>query len=329
MKLHLNQTLFETSITVTSQEYGIPEIYIEKDYWVTLALKTIFESDCRHYSVFKGGTALSKCYKVIERFSDDIDLVVLREEGESGNSLTRKIKSISAVVNAVLPEVEKEGVTSKSGRLRKTAHDYPKVFRGDFGQVRDFIVVEASMLGNFEPYQEMEISSFIYEMMVARDQQQLAEEQEMLPFGVQVLDIRRTICEKIMSLVRFSYESDPMDSLKNKIRHTYDIHQLLKIPEIHTFFESDEFDRMLLKVGSDDVDSFRNNNDWLPNHPSEALIFKNTREVWRQLEETYKGSFADLVYGNNLPRPEEIVASLERVSQRIAKVEWNINLGVQ
>ncbi|WP_286756935.1 nucleotidyl transferase AbiEii/AbiGii toxin family protein [Roseivirga sp. UBA838] len=326
MKLHLNQTLFETSITVTSQDLGIPEIYIEKDYWVTLALKTIFESDCKAYSVFKGGTALSKCYKVIERFSEDIDLVVLREEAESGNSLTRKIKSIGAVVNEVLPEVEKEGVTSKSGRLRKTAHDYPKVFKGDFGQVRDFIVVEASTLGNFEPYQEMEVSSFIYEMMVARGQQQIAEEQNMLPFIIQVLDIRRTICEKIMSLVRFSYEVDPIDSLKNKIRHTYDIHQLLKIPGINTFFESNEFDQMLLKVGGDDVDSFRNNNDWLPNHPSEALIFKNTHEVWRQLADTYKGSFSDLVYGGNLPKSEEVVASLERVSLRIAKVKWSIEL---
>ena len=129
-----------------------------------------------------------------------------------------------------------------------------------------------------------------------------------------------------MSLVRFSYEVAPIDSLKNKIRHTYDIHQLLKIPGINTFFESNEFDQMLIKVGGDDVDSFRNNNDWLRNHPSEALIFKNTHEVWRQLADTYKGSFADLVYGNNLPKPEEIVSSLGRVSQRMARVKWNIRL---
>ena len=325
MKLHQNQELFETSITVTSQTYGIPEVYIEKDYWVTLALKLIFESGCKTYSVFKGGTALSKCYKVIERFSEDIDLVVLREEAESGNSLTRKIKSIGVVVNEVLLEVEKEGVTSKSGRLRKTAHDYPKVFKGDYGQVRDFIVVEASMLGNFEPYQEMEISSFIYEMMVARGQLQLAEEHEMLPFGIQVLDIKRTICEKIMSLVRFSYEPDPIDSLKNKIRHTYDIHQLLKIPEVNTFFESEAFDQMLLKVGNDDVDSFRNNNEWLPNHPSEAFIFREPSNVWKELSTTYKGSFADLVYGK-LPDPELIEADLVNVSQRLKRIDWDIKI---
>ena len=95
MKLHENKALFEQAIRATAQQREIQEIYVEKDYWVTLALKTIFESDCKEYTVFKGGTALSKCYKVIERFSEDIDLVVLREEGESGNSLTRKIKSIS------------------------------------------------------------------------------------------------------------------------------------------------------------------------------------------------------------------------------------------
>lgn len=325
MKLHQNQELFKTSITVTSQANGIPEVYIEKDYWVTLALKTIFESDCKTYSVFKGGTALSKCYKVIERFSEDIDLVVLREEGESGNSLTRKIKSIGAVVNEILPEVEQKGVTSKSGRLRKTAHDYPKVFKGDYGQVRDFIVVEASMLGNFEPYQHMEISSMVYEMMMAKDQEDLAKEYQMLPFLVQVLDIKRTICEKIMSLVRFSYGDNPITDLKLKIRHTYDIHQLLKLLEVGAFLESEAFDQMLLKVGNDDVDSFRNNNDWLPNHPSKALIFSEPESVWKELITTYTGSFSDMVYGE-LPDPKLIEADLVNLAERLKRVNWNIKI---
>jgi hypothetical protein len=325
MRLHENISLFKDAVTATAQQMDILEIYVEKDYWVTYALKTVFASESKNYSIFKGGTALSKCYKIIERFSEDIDLVVLREEGESGNSLTRKIKAISVIVGKVLEEVNKEGITSKSGRLRKTAHEYPKIFEGDFGQVRDFIVLEASMLGNFEPYNEMNISSFIYDMMLAQGQKDLAEEYQLLPFPISVLSTKRTFCEKIMSLVRFSYEDDPIVSLRNKIRHTYDIHSLLKLKEIETFFESDEFENMLLKVGNDDVDSFRNNNKWLVNHPSDALIFKKTDEVWSKLESTYNGTFAGLVYGE-LPDASHVATDLKRVSKRMATIEWSINL---
>lgn len=324
MRLHKDKELFDQAIRATAEHKGIQEIYVEKDYWVTLALKTIFGSDCKEYAVFKGGTALSKCYKVIERFSEDIDLVVLRKDGESGGSLTRKIKSISRIVEEELDVIDSD-LTVKTGRRRKTAHAYPKTFKGDYGQVRDFIVVEASMLGNFEPHRQMEISSMIYEMMEYRGQQEIADAQGLLPFPIQVLDIKRTICEKIMSLVRFSYEDDPIDSLRKKIRHTYDIHQLLKIPKIAAFFESQAFDEMLLKVGQDDVDSFRNNNDWLPNHPSESLMFKNIEDTWSKLIDTYKGQFADLVYGE-LPNPDEILTDLKRVSDRMKHVEWDINI---
>ncbi len=325
MRLHENPPLFKDAVTVTAQHMGIPDVYVERDYWVTYALKTIFTSECREFSVFKGGTALSKCYKIIERFSEDIDLVVLREEGESGNSLTRKLKSISQVFGGVFPEVDKEGLTSKTGRLRKTAHEYPKAFEGDFGQVRDFIVLEASMLGNFEPYSDMTISSFIYDMMLAQGQEELAIENQLLPFDIYVLSPKRTFCEKIMSLVRFSYEEDAIAALRNKIRHTYDIHALLKMEEIQSFFESTEFERMLVTVGHDDVDSFRNNNAWLANHPAEAPIFKRTDEIWSELEATYTGSFAGLVYGIT-PDASDIVADLKRVADRMKTIKWTIKV---
>lgn len=69
MKLHDNKELFQEAILATSQKMGIPEIYIEKDYWVTFVLYQIFHSDMAKEVVFKGGTALSKCHKLIERFS--------------------------------------------------------------------------------------------------------------------------------------------------------------------------------------------------------------------------------------------------------------------
>ena len=233
MRLHENRELFKDAISATSDQKGIREIYVEKDYWVTLALHSIFKSEIGEETVFKGGTALSKCFDLIQRFSEDIDLVVLRNESETGNQLKKKIKSISKCVANKLPETEIEGITNKVGKIRKTAHSYPQIFQGHFGQVRDVIIVESTWLGHFEPYTTSKVNSLIYEMMLQNKQQTLIDEYEMNPFEVLVLNPTRTLCEKIMSLVRFSQTENPIDDLRNKIRHTYDIHLMLKDNNIH------------------------------------------------------------------------------------------------
>lgn len=104
MKLHENKTLFRQAVQFTADQMKIPAIYVEKDYWVTYALCTIFNNEIGKDTVFKGGTALSKCYNMIERFSEDIDLVVLRREGETDSKLKSKLKAVSTVIEAVLPE---------------------------------------------------------------------------------------------------------------------------------------------------------------------------------------------------------------------------------
>ena len=60
MKLHSNRELFQDAILATSEFINIRDIYVEKDYWVTVSLYEIFHSEIADQSVFKGGTALSK-----------------------------------------------------------------------------------------------------------------------------------------------------------------------------------------------------------------------------------------------------------------------------
>ncbi len=280
MKLHTNRKLFQEAVIATAQRQNIKEIFIEKDYWVTLILKAVFENEIGKQVVFKGGTALSKCNSLIKRFSEDIDFVVLRNPKETGNQLKRKLKIISKCVENIVQEIEVEGITNKKGMIRKTAHSYEKQFSGKFGQIRNFIVIESSWLGNYEPYEKGIVSSMIFEMMKLSGQLEIIERYEMEPFEVNVLSSQRTICEKIMSLVRFSYSGNPIKNLNNKIRHIYDIHFLLKDKSINNFFYSPDFEEMLQKVGDDDVFSFKNNNEWLKKHPASALIFHNPESTW-------------------------------------------------
>lgn len=325
MKLHLDKQLFRQAVQFTAQQMNIPEIYVEKDYWVTFALHTIFHNSIGKETIFKGGTALSKCFNLIERFSEDIDLVVLRSEGETSNKLTNKIKKISKVLNTVLPEIEIAEVTRKMGMNRKTAHTYSKEFKGDYGQVRDVIIIEATWLGYFEPYTTKKLDSYVGNMMVNNGQSDIAKENGLLPFEVLVLEPVRTLCEKIMSLVRFSYAEEPMDDLKKKIRHTYDLHQLLQQKEFLDFFHSPEFEVMLLTVANDDIGSFKNNNKWLENHPSNALIFYELDTVWEDLKTTYNGTFKNLVYGV-LPKEKAVLATLKIIKERLIIITWNIKV---
>ncbi len=327
MKLHENATLFRQSIEFTAKQMNLAPIYIEKDYWVTFALHAIFQNEIGDQTVFKGGTALSKCFGIIERFSEDIDLVVLRKDEETGNQLKTKLKKITNAVAKSLTEVEEPTITNKRGMIRKVAFDYPKVFTGVFGQVRQFIIIEASWLGRFEPFHKQFLSSYIFDMMSAAGQEKLAEEYDMMPFEVQVLHVNRTICEKIMSLVRFSYGENPIEDLKKKIRHTYDLHQLLNLSEVGTFFESHEFAEMLLLVANDDVESFKNGNSWLKYHPKEALIFKDSENTWAEMEKTYLQEFSNLVYGK-LPTANEILDTLKQISNRIQTIDWKIDFRI-
>lgn len=325
MMLHQNKTLFRQAVQFTAQQMKIPEIYVEKDYWVTFALHTIFHSSIGKETVFKGGTALSKCFNLIERFSEDIDLVVLRREGESNNKLTNKIKEISKVIGDVLPEVAIAGVTQKKGMNRRTAHSYAKEFQGNYGQVRDVIIIEATWLGYFKPYAVRPVISFVGNMMLNNGQSDIATEMNLLPFDILVLEPTRTICEKIMSLVRFSYGEEPANDLKKKVRHTYDLHQLLQQKVFSDFFISSAFEEMLIKVANDDVVSYKNSNEWLKRHPNEALIFKDLDSVWQELKSTYNGDFKNLVYGD-LPKDEIVLATLHRIKDRLTNITWTIEI---
>lgn len=322
MNLHENKTLFRQAVQFTADQLSIDAVYVEKDYWVTYVLHAIFGDEIGKETIFKGGTALSKS-KLIDRFSEDVDLVVLRNEGESDSRMKTKLKKISTLVGSILPEVEIEGVTNKLGMIRKTAHTYSKELPGDLGQIRDVIVLESTWLGNYEPSANQSLNSLVGEMMADNGQVATAEEYGMTSFEARVLDTIRTFCEKIMSLVRFSYTEDPLEDLKKKIRHTYDLHKLLQDEKILEFFNSPAFEVMILKVANDDVAGFRNNNQWLAHHPREAIIFKDLESVWGELKPVYDSDFARLVYGT-LPKDEEILQSLNLIRGRLEPIAWTI-----
>ena len=68
---------------------GISQIVLEKDWWVTAVLRALFSLPYSEYLSFKGGTSLSKCYNLIERFSEDIDIAISRDFLGYGGKLSK------------------------------------------------------------------------------------------------------------------------------------------------------------------------------------------------------------------------------------------------
>ncbi|SDR69042.1 Nucleotidyl transferase AbiEii toxin, Type IV TA system [Gillisia sp. Hel1_33_143] len=326
MKLHNYKNAFEGAIVATSEHLGISEIYIEKDYWVTYALKQIFtDKNTKDIAVFKGGTSLSKCYGIIDRFSEDIDLVVIQEEDESGNLLKKKLKTVTEAVKQPLNYVPGHHLENKMGKIRKLVYEYEKVgVKGSYGQIRDQIVLEVSSLGNSQPSKKLKIQTMIVEFIAATNNTDLIRFYELEPFEVNALSIERTFCEKIISLVRFSYTENPLEDLTNKVRHTYDLHQLLNQSRISSFLKSDDFETMLIQVGKDDDKAIPNDKEWLSKHPSESLFFSETEKVWKTLSKTYAGSFKELLTGD-LPNEKDVLQSLLKIGSRLKEIKWNIN----
>ncbi|MFH6960636.1 nucleotidyl transferase AbiEii/AbiGii toxin family protein [Flavobacterium aquidurense] len=325
MNLHLDKDSFEGAIVIAAEHFKVSEILIEKDYWVTYALRELFLSKVKDSIVFKGGTSLSKCYKIINRFSEDIDLIIIKGPADSGNALKNKLKEVTNITDdSLLSPIDDHPSSNKKGSIRKIVYSFPKLgMQGEYGEVGEFISVEVSHMGSSEPSETKYICSMIAEYVKKSQSPELIETFGLEDFKVTALGIERTFCEKIISLVRFSHTEKPIEELSKKVRHTYDLHLLLKQDKIKEFTASKKFDQMLLQVGLDDDKAIPNNKDWLYIHPGDALLFKSTAAVWDQLKKIYISTFKEMVTGE-FPNEDEVLETLIFLSQRIQKMDWPI-----
>ena len=116
--LHLDNEIFKDIILEISDKIKVNPSIIEKDYYVTLFLKRLFELEDNF--VFKGGTSLSKCFHVINRFSEDIDINYLEHR-----ALTiGKRKKIKEMIQSISKEYDFEIVNLENTRSKRNFNQY-------------------------------------------------------------------------------------------------------------------------------------------------------------------------------------------------------------
>lgn len=221
---------------------GLPAFVIEKDWWVCLVLKAVFQSEYAHSIIFKGGTSLSKAYHLIERFSEDIDLVIDREllgyKDLSSKTQIKKLRKASGkfVINEFREELEAQlkalNIAESLFEIKYDTHVsdlsdpntleiyYKSVIPVDNPYVQQRVLLEMSARSMTEPSENKMISSHIDEEYKDED---FAEE----GFEIPVVLPKRTFIEKVL-LLHEEFRK-PKDKIRTNhlTRHFYDLEKLM------------------------------------------------------------------------------------------------------
>lgn len=236
---------FEALVDRTAENLGIDSAFVEKDFWVIEALRIAIATAASHNSiaVFKGGTSLSRAFGIIERFSEDVDLLLDFPDSMSKGERDRTIKAIGEDVRLHF-SVPVENVTEDSARTgvkRNFRIHYPNARSS--AAITEGIYLEIGSRGGPTPSREVPIRSMIANHAI--EDMNLAESDydEFAPVLAHVLAPERTLIEKIALLAAAgdTFDSGDTGALARHGRHVYDVACLLG---------SDDVTEALTKLGA-------------------------------------------------------------------------------
>lgn len=223
--LHNNSEIFEETIVKASEYLGINVEIIEKDYYVTLFLKELVKA--MPDIVFKGGTSLSKCYHIIKRFSEDIDLNVQSEKKPTES----KRKQMKSSILSVIDDLRFKLTNAENIRSRRDFNryviDYPSVMSANY--LKKNLIVETAIYQRAYPVQKMKADSLIYQFLTDNGYNEFISENDLQPFELNVQTAERTMVDKIFALADYYM----LGKTKEHSRHIYDIHKLSEIVPIN------------------------------------------------------------------------------------------------
>ena len=223
---------------------AISEKALEKDWWVTVVLRAVYQTPFADHLLFKGGTSLSKSWRLIERFSEDIDLSIDRAFYGYGEELTHsQIKQLKRKSSAFISTIFKDELKSAllnigipSSMFTITAKPIPELMKDTVdpqelsieyhsllepvSYMPNRVKLEVSARSLKEPFSVKQISSLIDEYIPG---QEFAGK----PFAARVINPEITMLEKIFLLhEEFTKAKEEVRYLRMS-RHLYDLVMLM------------------------------------------------------------------------------------------------------
>lgn len=294
MYLHNDKDNFISVINAVANHIGLQAQIIEKDYYVTLMLR--FISKNLPFIVFKGGTSLSKCHRVINRFSEDIDLTIDR------NITQGQKRSVKDTIKNAAEELGLEITNFDVIKSRKDYNRYIIRYESIVPLIDEIptsnIIIETSYKTISFPTVRLEVSNYFVETF-GLEQYEKLKELSLEPFEMKVQDINRTLVDKVFAICDYYIEAKTV----RHSRHLYDIHKLLPMVRLDS-----EFKNLVAEVRNGRLQS-------KVCHSAKEGI--NPNEILKKIikENTFKGDYSIITEKllNEDVSYEEVIASLRIV----------------
>ena len=225
-------------LTQASIRKKLSLLAIEKDWWVTMTLRALFECDCANYIVFKGGTSLSKAWNLIERFSEDIDIAIDRKFfGFDGELKKKQINNLRRASCSFIKEklqyelnqkFQENGIDGYSLFVEETDDStkdpltieihFKSLFVPDY--IRDKILIEIGARSLIEPSQNVKLRSIIADYF---SNETYSDDYFIVPTVIP----QRTFLEKAF-LLHEEFQKPPEKIRVDRMtRHIYDLEKLM------------------------------------------------------------------------------------------------------
>lgn len=322
-------------LEITSAQTHLPQLAVEKDWWVTMVLKAL--STTRYFSLmsFKGGTSLSKGWNLINRFSEDIDIAMRREgifsiSSTSGNQLAKvkraarhyvvrelpaeladALKVMGIVDFSVEPELTRVDDDGNTIELRATTHPstifirYKSILPEESEYIESKVKVEISCLSMDEPVEDKIIRSFMAAVL---------KDEEDLEVRFPTVVPTRTFLEKIFLLHEEFQKERPRS--KRMSRHLYDIEKIMDTDFGRSIEDRELYDSvvkhrsMFNKIEGIDYDL----------HNPSTLSFMPPESTIRDWEKDYQSMQHHFIYEDQPLSFDDLIERMRELTAGIRKL---------
>lgn len=315
-------------------EKNIEASTIEKDWWVTMTLKALFQTSCSQYISFKGGTSLSKGWNLINRFSEDIDLSLhhsffgIESTSKSQREKLRKLSreyiveklsiELQQVMHSfgltdctILPITMLEGYDAQpiaSDKDPVVLHvQYQSVLPHTSNYMLPFVKVEISCLSMDEPTELISLESMIHEVYPNYDTDAIVQARTVRP--------TRTFLEKAFLLCEEFQKENPRTL--RMTRHLYDLYKLAQTPfakeameDLELYYKIVQHRKSYYHIKYVDYSLL------LPN----AISFVPPENLINDYKADYQMMLQEYIYDDKAPSFEELLDFMSQLQQQFRNI---------
>lgn len=239
--INLSQDRRNLLFEATAREMKVSGVIIEKDFWVCVVLDYLLnKSKYKDFFIFKGGTSLSKCYGVIKRFSEDVDLVLKWDKLGFDDEEVYKVRSknqdykLEVLMNErgsifIQNEIKNDLIQNLANKIDNMEilsdeNDpmvlyvkYPQSYKDIY--ISSMVKLEIGPVAAKTPVETKTIEPYCFKYFNVDNKK---------PFNVLIVSIARTFWEKVLILYAETNRPNEKKTPMRYSRHYYDVYMIYK-----------------------------------------------------------------------------------------------------